>query len=82
VDKCPLFEPAGEFFYFFLLEAYGAIHSSIERVIFGFTDIIAGMPFGAALAHDDFTGMHRLAGIMLDAAALAVAVATVLGFSC
>src|SRR4051812_34952124 len=42
-------------------------------------DIVARVPLGAALAHDDVAGAHGLAAELLDAEALAFTVAAVAG---
>src|SRR5438552_13608050 len=50
-----------------------------QGVILADADVVARVPFRAALAHDDVAGAHGLAAELLHAEALALAVAAVAG---
>src|SRR6185503_5220814 len=50
-----------------------------EGMILAQADVVARMPFGAALTHDAVDGAHALAAELLHAEALALTVAAVAG---
>src|SRR5690349_15512514 len=53
-----------------------------QRVVLATSDVGAGVEVGAALTHDDLTGVDQLATEPLDAEPLGVGVAAVLGGGC
>ena len=61
-----------------LVETHFAFDEGVNRVITTNTDVLAGVPLGAALAEDDVAGNNFLAAKFFHSAALALAIATVL----
>src|SRR5690348_12563244 len=60
-------------------ECDGAVGKRKERMILAQADVVARVPLGAALAHDDVAGADGLAAELLHAEALALTVAAVAG---
>src|SRR5699024_6541114 len=60
-------------------ELHGPADQREQGVVTPATDPVAGMEVGATLTDDDLAGVDRLATEALDAEALCVRVATVLG---
>ena len=60
-------------------ELHLALLESEEREVAATTDVGAGVDLGAALAHDDGTGLEKLTIISLDAKVLRVGIASVTG---
>src|SRR5206468_11943463 len=60
-------------------ECDAAVGKREKRVVLAEADIVARVPLGAALAHDDVAGANHLAAEFLHAEALALAVAAVAG---
>src|SRR5262249_37300748 len=60
-------------------ELHFAIDEGVDGEIAAEADVFAGMKAGAALTHDDGAGLHDFAIEVLDAEALALAIAAVLG---
>src|SRR5919202_1595864 len=60
-------------------ELHGAGRARVERVVAAHAHALAGLEAAAALAHDDLTAGHGLAGEHLHAEALGVRVAAVAG---
>src|SRR5215208_6382841 len=56
-----------------------AVGQRKQSVILAQADVVARVPLGAALAHDDVSGANRLAAELLHAEALALTVAAVAG---
>jgi hypothetical protein len=63
---------------FLLVEADFAFHERVDREITPDTDILATVPFGAALANNDVARDNVLAAEFLNAEAFALTVASVL----
>ena len=61
-----------------VLELYGTVNQSIQRVILAHANILAGTMLGTALTADDVTGLGKLTTKNLDAEAFAFALAAVL----
>ena len=62
-----------------LAELDDAVRLGEERVVAADPDVEAGVPFGAALAHDDRARRHYLAAVTLPTQTLRVGVASVTG---
>src|SRR5438045_8021882 len=60
-------------------ERDAAVGKREQGVILADADVVARVPFGAALAHDDVAGAHGLAAELLHTKALALTVAAVAG---
>src|SRR3954454_8313529 len=56
-----------------------AVGKCKKRMVFAQADIVARVPLGAALTHDDVAGANHLAAELLHAEALALAVTAVAG---
>src|SRR6476469_2741320 len=56
-----------------------AVGKRKKRVVFAQADVVARVPLGAALAHDDVAGANGFAAELLHAEALALAVGAVAG---
>jgi hypothetical protein len=61
-----------------LIEAHGAFHERIDRVITTDSDIFTGVPLGTTLAENDVSGDDLFAAEFLHSAPFALAIATVL----
>src|SRR6476659_2642654 len=60
-------------------ERDAAVRKGEKRVILAQADVVARVPLGAALTHDDVAGAHGLAAELLHAEPLALTVAAVAG---
>src|SRR5438067_10954520 len=60
-------------------ERDAAVGKRKQGMILANADVVAGVPLGAALAHDDVAGARSLAAEQLHAEALALTVAAVAG---
>jgi hypothetical protein len=61
----------------FVFKFDDALDQGEERIVFAATDVVAGLPLGAALTCDDVAAEHALAAEFLEAQSLRMRIAAV-----